>query len=769
MTGSGEKPFSKALGFGRSMKVRGPKRRGGFNPRLWAHWMPNGLGQVKPNHYGAMITTAWRNKRHPLYAWRILRDGVCDGCALGTSGLRDHTMDGVHLCTVRLNLLGLNTASAFDPKRLEDVSVLKDLDGAQLRALGRIPFPMVRHRGQRGFSRITWEAALNLVAQRLQATDPERAALYVTSRGLTNETYYAAQKAWRALGSNNVDNSSRICHAPSTVALKRSLGVAATTCSYSDWIGSDLIVFFGADVPNNQPVTTKYLHYAKAAGTRIAVVNPYKEPGLERYWVPSVTESALFGTKIMDSFYPVHTGGDMAFIHGVLKALDARSAFDEAFIAAHTTGFEELMVRVRASSWDELERLSGSTQADMERFADEYAKAKSAVFVWSMGITQHTFGVQNVEAIVNLALSRGMVGRPHTGLMPIRGHSGVQGGAEMGCVPNALPGGDPVDDEVARRRVEEAMGVPVPLSPGLDAVAAVDAAHEGLIDVLWSIGGNYLDTLPEPDYVRAALSRVPLRIHQDIVLTHQMFVENEGSVLLLPATTRYELEGGGTETSTERRVYFSPEIPGPRIGEARAEWSVLSEVVARARPEHAARVRVAGTPELRKEIAKAAPMYAGIEKLGGKGDSFQWGGPHLCAGNVFPTADGKARFAALSPPDPEVPPGQYRLSTRRGKQFNSMVQGRRDPLNGAAREDVLMAAADAQALGLSDGDAVRVVGPAGQFMGRVRSAPMRPGNLQMHWPEANVLLPRGRRDPACGIPDYNAFVRLEVPARGGAA
>ena len=159
---------------------------------------------------------------------------------------------------------------------------------------------------------------------------------------ITNEVYYVAQKAARFLGTNNVDNSSRICHAPSTKALQDTLGVGASTCSYTDWIGTDLLILIGSDVPNNQPVTTKYMYYAKKHGTRIVVVNPYKEPGLQRYWVPSVFESALFGTKLADEFFQVHTGGDIAFVNGVLKHLIENGWIDAQFISSHTSGFEKL-------------------------------------------------------------------------------------------------------------------------------------------------------------------------------------------------------------------------------------------------------------------------------------------------------------------------------------------------------------------------------------------------------------------------------------------
>src|SRR5437762_1832876 len=352
--------------------------------------IPFGLGFTKPHNYWEVLRTAWENKRNPLFTWRILRDGVCDGCALGTTGMKDFTMKGIHLCTVRLNLLPLNTMGPLDPRILEDVEPLRSVSSKGLRALGRLPYPMLRRRGDRGFHRI----------------------------------------------------------------------------------GSDLIVFFGSDVPNNQPVTTKYLYYAKKLGTKIAVVNPMREPGLERYWVPSVPDSALFGTRFADAFFPIHTGGDIAFINGVLKHLIEKGWVHDTFVADHTTAL-----------------------------------------------------------------------------------------------------GFPVGEENAAR-FERLWGFRPPTAHGMTAVGMIDAAHAGNLDVLYMAGGNFLETLPEPEYVREALGRVPLRIHQDIVLSSAMLVEPAYAVLLFPAETRYEQRGGGTETSTERRVYFSPEIPGRRIGEARAEWEL---------------------------------------------------------------------------------------------------------------------------------------------------------------------------------------------------
>lgn len=737
-----------------------------WDSKSWVSLVPNGINQVKPNHYLEMARVAWRNRDQLPYAWKVLTKGVCDGCALGTTGVRDFTMDGVHLCMVRLDLLRLNTMPALDLKVFDDMGRLSEMTASELRELGRLPFPMMRRKGEQRFTRISWDRALEAASGYARSASPERLAVYLTSRGITNETYYVAQKAARFLGTNNVDNSSRICHAPSTVALKRSLGVSASTCSYKDWIGTDLLVFFGSNTPNNQPVTTKYIYHAKKQGTRVAVINPYVEPGLERYWVPSVAESALFGTRIADHFYQVNTGGDRAFIAGTIKHLIEQGWVDGRFVDEHTKGFDDLKEALAAISWEVLEEASGGDRESMLDFAKVIGRAKSAVFVWSMGITQHRNGVENVGAIVDLALARGFVGREKCGLMPIRGHSGVQGGAEVGAVPSQFPGGLPVNEENAGR-LSALYGFPVPPGRGLSAVGMIDAAHAGLIDLFYIIGGNFLETLPDPDYVRESLERVAVRVHQDIVLSPQMMVEPREAVILLPAQTRYEQRGGGTETSTERRILFSPEISGHRIGEARAEWEIPMMLAERVRPDLAHLIHFEDAQAVREEIARAVPAYEGIQHLCKQGDQVQWGGERLCeerlpgGGSVtrFQTEDGLASFSKIEIDAPATG-GRLRLSTRRGKQFNSIVHRDRDPLTGARRSDVLMSGEDAERLGLEDGEKILLRSRSGEMEGFCRVTRIRAGNVQVHWPEGNVLIERGVTDPECGIPDYNTEVEV---------
>jgi molybdopterin-dependent oxidoreductase alpha subunit len=732
----------------------------------WVSLVPYGLNQQHPNAYRDIVETIWENRDNLSYAYRILRDGCCDGCALGTNGLHDWTMDGIHLCNVRLALLRLNTMPAMDWRRLEDAAALEALSGKELRALGRLAVPMVRRRGEKGFRRISWDEAVRLAAEGLKAVDPRRLGWFVTSRGLTNEAYYAHQKVARFFGTNHVDTSARICHAPSTAALSATVGCAATTCSYSDWIGADLIVFVGSNIANNQPVATKYLYYARKTGTKVFVVNPYIEPGLERYWVPSITESALFGTQFTDEFFQIHAGGDIPFFYGVLKHLIENDLVDRGFITARTSGWNEVEARTREFSWQELERGAGQTRADMLRFAETFGRARHAIIVWSMGITQHRYGSDNVRAIVNLQLARGNVGREHTGLMPVRGHSGVQGGAEMGAMPGAYVMGASVSEENARKfAAPEYWGFEPPSWKGLNTTQMILAAEQGEIDALWQTGGNFLETLPEPGRVRRAIENIRLRIHQDIVVSTNMLVEPADTVLLLPSRTRYEQRSGGTETSTERRVIYSPEIPGQRPGEARDEWEVPVMVARCAEPERAAKIFPwRDTQDIRDEIDRVCPTYRGIGALRKKGDNFQYGGPRLLA-ERFATPDGKGHFSVVELPGDEIPEGRFMISTRRGKQFNAMVHSDFDAITGLHRNDILMAREDADRLDLDDGEAILVRNSHGEFRGRVKIGRIKPGCLQGHWPELNVVVPAGCLDPS-GVPDYNAIVEVVPLDRG---
>lgn len=738
---------------------QGPPVRG---EHALASLVPFGLDQAKPRHFREMMEVVQENADNLPYALSILRHGVCDGCSLGPRGLEDDVIEGVHLCMSRLKLLRNNTIGPFAAADVLDIARLRKLGNRGLRKLGRVPFPMIYRPGDRGFSRLGWDEALQLIGERLRQTPPQRQAWFATSKGITNETYYAFTKAARAMGTNNVDFCARLCHAATVAGLSRTIGVGAPTVSLSDLIGTDLILLWGTNLANNQPVSTKYLYYAKKAGTRVAVINAVPEKGLESYWVPSLADSALFGTRIQDDFFPVRVGGDIALMNAVMKLLIGWGAVDRAFVDAHTAGFEALATHLDTLPMERLIDACGLPLDRIEWLATLIARARSMVTVYSMGLTQHRFGTQNVMGVVNLHLARGAIGRSKAGILPIRGHSGVQGGGECGVTPEKYPGGFAVNEENARR-FEGLWGFQVPTEPGLATGGMLEAAAEGKIDFLYNVGGNLHGTMPDPDWVVSAFSKVALRIHQDINLNTSTLLEPGEAVIVLPAQTRYEQRGGGTSTSTERRIRFSPEIPGhPVVGECRPEWEIPGQIVRAARPELGRAFDWKDAGDIRREIGRVMPVYAGIEDLRREGDWIQWGGPTLCVdGDFSKMPDGRARFSALDVPETEVPEGWLMMHTRRGKQFNSMVFADEDAIQGgASRDDVFLSADDARRLSIGEGDAVRLFNQTGELRGVARVVDSKPGYVQTYWPEANVLIAR-RYDPLSGEPDYNALVRLE--------
>ncbi|PRO67250.1 FdhF/YdeP family oxidoreductase [Alkalicoccus urumqiensis] len=746
-------------------------------PEHWVSPVPFGLGKVKPKHIRDSFKTMWENRDNLNYAKNIITKGVCDGCALGVSGLYDQTLTGPHVCTTRFNVLRLNTMPAIDEDVLhQDIDELRKYSSTELRGLGRIPYPLIRRPGERKFSRLSWDEAMDQIAGKMKELDPQQYAFYMTSRGITNESYYVGGKVARFLETNNVDNASRICHSPSKTAMKRSIGVGASTANYQDWIGTDVLLFWGSVASNSSPVSTKYMLEAKKRGTKIIVVNPYKEPSMDEYWVPSVPESALFGTKVADDFYQVNIGGDIAFMHGIMKHWfdmeenEHGSAVNHAFVEEHVNGYEELKATVISQSWEEIVESSGISRERIIELAELLAQSKNAVFAWALGLTMHTFATDNISQVANLALLRGFLGRKHAGLMPFRGHSSVQGSGEMGADPFVLPGGD--YNAANKERIEKLWGFTLPDWQG-DIVGVslencmLPEDHERKLRMYYMSGGNFLETMPDPDFVEQALASLDIRVHQDIILNTSTLVDAKEAVIVLPAKTRYEQEGGGTSTSTERMVYYSPEIPGNKnkIAEARAEWKIYIDLAKRVKPDTAHLVDFKNGQAIREEIAQANPNYEGVQHLKNQGDVFQWGGAWLCEDGICPTPDGRGSLIPVDIPDLNKKPGDFYVTTRRGKQFNSMVYSETDPFNQAERWDVLIHPDDAREQSIHEGEKVVVYNDFGVFQGQARFASIARSNLGVHFPEGNFLLPKGRYEKFAGIPDYNIAVRIEKADR----
>lgn len=746
-------------------------------PKYWVSPIPFGLGKVKPKHIRDTMKTVWDNKDNLNYAKNILTKGVCDGCALGVSGLQDQTLKGPHICTTRLNVLRLNTMPAMKEEIVHaDIDELKKYSSEELRELGRVPYPLIRRKGERSFSRLEWDEAMDLIAKKMKTLDPKQYGFYLTARGITNESYYVAGKVARFLGTNHIDNASRICHSPSKTALKRSIGVGASTSNYQDWIGTDVLMFWGSVASNSSPVSTKYMLAAKKQGTKIIVVNPYREPAMDEYWVPSNAESALFGTKVADDFYQINIGGDIAFMHGIMKhwfdmeEATHGSAINHAFVEEHVNNYETLKTNVQAQSWDEIVKSSGVTQERIIELSELLANSKNAVYAWALGLTMHSFATDNISQVANLALLRGHLGRKHAGLMPFRGHSSVQGSGEMGSDPFVLPGGGWEDETV--ERIEKLWNFELPKWQGDICGVSLENAvlpedHERKLKMYYMSGGNFLETMPNPHFIEKALSELDIRVHQDIIFNTSTLVEAKEAVIVLPAKTRYEQDGGGTSTSTERMVYFSPEIKGNKqlVEEARAEWKIYIDLAKRVKPDTAHLVDFKDGQEIRDEIALANPSYNGVQHLKKEGDVFQWGGAWLCEDGICPTPDGKGNLISVDIPNLNKPEGTFYVTTRRGKQFNSMVYKSTDPFNAAKRYDVLMNEEDGNKLNIANGEPIVVYNQHGTFQGKAHFAEIATGNVGLFFPEGNFLIPKGIYDGPSGIPQYSVAVKVEKAER----
>ena len=605
------------------------------------------IGPGRPRFYRDLLRVVWDNRGDLPRAWNILNHGVCDGCSLGPYGLRDQVLDGVHLCMTRLKSLRVNTMPALDPAALSDLTRISALAPEELRTLGRLSHPMLRRKGERGFLRVTWQEALDVVCKALRDPPPHELGFLAGARALTNEAYYAFQKLARALGTNNVDLCSPANHGAGLSALKTTLGHGAPTCSLADFIGTDLLIIFGSDLTDRQPVMAKYLRHAMNAGTRILVVDPRQNYGAVSEWAAS--GSAGFS----GDFYPVRSGGDIALINGVIKTLIANDQLDRAFIDRHTAAFGALKEALDAQPWEMLEQRSGLMRADMQRFAGLYGQARTAVIVYGRGLTRHGFAGENIRAVVNLALARGMVGREKCGLMPIRSASGGPGGNECGAAPDRFPGDFAVADESARR-FSNLWHHPVPSKPGLTAAQMIEAAQSGALKFVYAIAANVFAMGLDDNSIATALSKVPVRAHQGIALDPSMLFEPAETVVLLPAQTLYEQRGGGTATSIERRIRFTPEIPGREVGECLPDWEIPALIGRRSMPNGDKLFPFKGSQAIREEMSRVMPIYQGIENLTQEGDQLQWGGPRLYADGFTTMPLNRALFSAVEPPELDV-------------------------------------------------------------------------------------------------------------------
>ncbi len=441
----------------------------------------------------------------------------------------------------------------------------------ELEACGRLTEPLFAGPGDSHYRVISWDEVVRRVAEQLRTARPDENFFYASGRS-SNEAGFLLQLFARLYGTNFVNNCSFYCHQASGVGLTASLGTSTATVSLDDVENADLFLLIGGNPASNHPRLMRTLMNIRRHKGHVIVINPVKELGLVNFSVPSDVWSLLFGSEIASLYVQPHIGGDLALLTGVARLVLERQAVDAAFVAQATDGFAGFAEHVRATSWEEIERGSGVDRQAIERIADLYCAARNVVFGWTMGITHHEHGVANVRAIVNLALLRGMVGRPRAGLLPIRGHSNVQGMGSVGVVPNLK--------QQVLDNLESYLKVKLPRSPGLDTMACVQAADRGELRSAFCLGGNLFGSNPDAKFAHRALSKLELITYVNTTLNTGHVWGRGRATLILPVLARDEEAQATTQESMFSFVRLSDgqqfRLHGPR-----SEVDIIASVGAR--------------------------------------------------------------------------------------------------------------------------------------------------------------------------------------------
>ncbi|BDZ42722.1 formate dehydrogenase subunit alpha [Paraoerskovia sediminicola] len=650
---------------------------------------------------------------------------------------------------------------------------------------GRLVEPVHKPAGADHYEPIGWDRAFEIVADRLSSLDsPDEAAFYTSGRA-SNEAAFTYQLFARAFGTNNLPDCSNMCHESTGSALGQTIGVGKATISYDDFARADLIVVMGQNPGTNHPRMLTALEAAKRNGARIVVVNPLPEAGLRRYKNPQTVRGlAGKGTELADQFLQIRLGGDMALLQAVSKrVLAAESArpgevLDHEFLAASTTGLDELTAHLADLDEGEVLTATGLTSSDIDALAEAYVAADATIVTWAMGLTQHTRAVATIKEIVNLLLLRGNIGRPGAGASPIRGHSNVQGDRTMG-IWERMP-------EPFLAALEAEFGFPVPRAHGLDAVDTIRAMGEGRVRALVALGGNLVGAISDSRAAEAAVQRSELTVQISTKLNRSHAVVGR-EALILPTLGRTEID---RQASGEQMVTVEDTVCAVHASRGRVEpvgSDLLSEVAIVSRMADAVLASSARGPVpvdwaaferdydvVRGHIARVVPgcedYAAKIRREGG------FVLPHPPRDSrTFPTPDGRAHLTVNALAPVTCPPGRLLLQTVRSHdQFNTTIYSRDDRYRGirGGRAVVFVNPQDLADLGLADGDTVDVHSEFRDGVDRVLPAqrvvayPTARGCAAAYFPEANVLVPLDATAESSNTPVSKAVVvRLErVPA-----
>jgi molybdopterin-dependent oxidoreductase alpha subunit len=698
-----------------------------------------------------------------LPMWRAMRSkNTCKTCALGMGGQRGGMVNErgsfPEVCKKSLQAMAADMQGAIRAEFWQRYSIneLQQMTPQQLESCGRLARPVIAEPHATHYRELTWDEAFARIAAKLQPTVPDETFWYFSGRS-SNEAGFLLQLFARIYGTNHVNNCSFYCHQASGVGLTSSVGSGTATIQLEDVEHADLVFVIGGNPASNHPRLMSTLKHVRRRGGQVIVINPVRELGMLNFRVPSDPWSLLFGTQIASLYIQPHIGGDLALLTGVAKRIDELGAQDVAFLRQFCDHYEAWLEHLRAIPWSEIHERSGVDAAGIHAIAERYARAQNVIFSWTMGITHHVHGVENVQAIVNLALMRGMVGRPHAGLMPIRGHSNIQGIGSVGVTPQLKQA---IFDGLQQR-----FGVKLPTTPGLDTLACMEASYAGRMRLGFCLGGNLYGSNPDAHFAAESLSRVDQMVYLNTTLNtgHAHGLGHE--TLILPVLARDEEPQATTQESMFNFVRLSDGGPrrleGP-LSEVEVISTIADRVLGSAGPVDWR--GMSQTSEIRQTIARVVPGWEAIAELDRTRKEFYIEN-RVMHEPQFPTPSGRAQLHLHKMPPLAGDPGQLRLMTVRSEgQFNTVVYEQEDLYRGQDRRDViLLHPDDLQRLGFEHEQPITVRSETGRMDRiRVRSFPaIRPGNALMYYPEANVLIPR-TADPQSRTPAFKCvLVRLE--------
>jgi len=692
---------------------------------------------------------------------RMRSKNACKTCALGMGGAAGGmTNEAGHfpeVCKKSVQAQAADMGKGIDEAFFRNTSIteLERLTSKQAEDLGRLTFPIAMKPGEDRYSRITWDEAMQLTADAFATSTPDQTFWYSSGRS-SNEAAFLMQLVARAYGTNNINSCSYYCHQASGVALGEIYGGSTASIDLEDIAMTELVIVAGANPASNHPRMITQLIKLRRRGGKVIVINPIVELGLTRFRLPSDVRSFVAGSDVSDIYLTPHIGGDVHLFTALLKGVIERGGVDEAFVNNHTEQWHELKGHVEAQSWDELVRGSGIERSQIDDVVSALIAANSGIFMWAMGLTHHAHGTQNVLALGNLALARGFLGRKGSGLLPIRGHSNVQGVGSMGL--------SPVVKDAFAAKLEDLFNISVPRGAGQHTYASMQAAERGEVRTALMLGGNLWGSNPDSAWATSALANIETTVYLSTKLNQGHFHGRGKTTVVLPVLARDEEEQATTQESMFNYVRVSSGGTPNVSGEQRSEVAIIADLAARILPSDAMDwSTMSSHATLREAISNTVAGYEQIKDIEQPNGEFQIKG-RTFHDPTFNLPGGKANFSIVELPKNELPESGYMMMTLRSEgQFNSVVYDEEDLYRGnTTRDVVMMSAADASALGAVEGQRVRVFNALGELHLKVAIVEIRDRNVALYYPEANVLVPQ-RIDPNSLTPAFKSVpVEIEL-------